>query len=221
LTTLERALLNLRRVGDVDGFEIPGRFFQFLRTADPRPLEPVLEHTRLDLVSLAAVTSRALRLTAGGEAACRDGREARAVGRVLERAGVLDRAESCYRRGAESSCVETRAESLYCLALRYRRDRRFEEAAARWRDLLSLTDVPARRRDRLLGTLRACAVEALAIHHEHRARDLAAARELALGALEVDAARAAGDAARTLAMRHRLARLDRKLAKKKTAQLFS
>jgi hypothetical protein len=117
--------------------------------------------------------------------------------------------------------VETRAESLYCLALRYRRDRRFEEAAARWRDLLSLTDVPARRRDRLLGTLRACAVEALAIHHEHRARDLAAARELALGALEVDAARAAGDAARTLAMRHRLARLDRKLAKKKTAQLFS
>jgi tetratricopeptide (TPR) repeat protein len=221
LTTLERALLNLRRVGDVDGFEIPGRFFQFLRTADPRPLEPVLEHNRLDLVSLAAVTSRALRLTAGGEAASRDGREALAVGRVLERAGVLDRAESCYRRGAESSCVETRAESLYCLALRYRRDRRFEEAAARWRDLLSLTDVPARRRDRLLGTLRACAVEALAIHHEHRARDLAAARELALGALEVDAARAAGDAARTLAMRHRLARLDRKLAKKKTAQLFS
>src|SRR5215204_4646538 len=47
LTTLERVLLNLRRVGDVDGFEIPGRFFQFLRTADPRPLEPVLEHNRL------------------------------------------------------------------------------------------------------------------------------------------------------------------------------
>ncbi len=118
LTTLERALLNLRRVGDVDGFEIPGRFFQFLRTGDPRPLEPVLEHNRLDLVSLAAVTSRALRLTAGGEGACRDGREALAVGRVLERAGVLDRAEACYRRAAESSCVETRAESLYCLALR-------------------------------------------------------------------------------------------------------
>src|SRR5262245_21373169 len=62
LTTRERVLLNLRRVGDVDGFEIPGRFFQFLRTGDARPLEPVLEHNRLDLVSLAAVTSRALRL---------------------------------------------------------------------------------------------------------------------------------------------------------------
>ncbi len=49
LTTLERMLLNLRRVGDVDGFEIPGRFFQFLRTGDARPLEPVLEHNRLDL----------------------------------------------------------------------------------------------------------------------------------------------------------------------------
>src|SRR5262249_24635943 len=62
LTTLERALFGFRRVGDVGGFEIPSRFFQFLRSGDPRPLEPVLEHNRLDLVSLAAVTARAARL---------------------------------------------------------------------------------------------------------------------------------------------------------------
>ena len=61
LSTLERALFGFRRVGDVPGGEIPGRFFQFLRSGDPRPLEPVLEHNRLDLVSLAAVTARAIR----------------------------------------------------------------------------------------------------------------------------------------------------------------
>jgi hypothetical protein len=216
LTTLERMLLNMRRVGDVNGFEIPGRFFQFLRTADPRPLEPVLEHNRLDLVSLAAVTSRALRLTAGGEAACRDGREALAVGRVLERAGVHDRAEPCYRRARESSSVETRAEAIFRLGLRCRRDRRFEEAAGFWRDLLTLTDSGARRRDHVLGTLREFAIEALAIHHEHRARDFVAAREMALFALDGEES-----SPRTDGMRHRLARLDRKLAKKQTAQLFS
>jgi len=216
LTTLERVLLNLRRVGDVNGFEIPGRFFQFLRTADPRPLEPVLEHNRLDLVSLAAVTSRALRLTAGGEAACRDGREALAVGRVLERAGVLDRAEACYRRAIESASVETRAEAIFRVGLRCRRDRRFEEAAGFWRDLLTLTDNGSMRRDRVLGVLREFAIEALAIHHEHRARDFVAAREMALVALDGDESSTRADG-----MRHRLARLDRKLAKKQTAQLFS
>jgi uncharacterized protein YprB with RNaseH-like and TPR domain len=215
LTTLERVLLNMRRIGDVDGFEIPGRFFQFLRTADPRPLEPVLEHNRLDLVSLAAVTSRALRLTSGGEAACRDGREALAVGRVFERAGLVARAEACYARAAESACLETRAESVYRLGLRCRRERRFDEAATRWRELLAATDVPAWRRDRVLGPLRTFAIEALAIHQEHRARDLHAARELTLFALDQDDA-----PPRVSGMRHRLARLDRKLAKKKNAQLF-
>lgn len=215
LTTLERMLLNMRRIDDVDGFEIPGRFFQFLRTADPRPLEPVLEHNRLDLVSLAAVTSRALKLTAAGEPACRDGIEALAVGRVLERAGVLERAALCYERARSSPCVETRAEAVYRLGLRWRRDRRFEDAAACWRELLALTDVATRRRDRVFSALRQFAIEALAIHHEHRARNLQSARELALFALEED------DISRYAeGMRHRLARLDRKLSKKQNAQLF-
>jgi uncharacterized protein YprB with RNaseH-like and TPR domain len=82
LATLERTLLDLTRVGDVGGFEIPGRFFQFLRSGDPRPLEPVLEHNRLDLVSLAAVMSRGLQLARDGHPACRDCAEALALGRV-------------------------------------------------------------------------------------------------------------------------------------------
>ena len=215
LTTLERVLLNMRRVGDVDGFEIPGRFFQFLRTADPRPLEPVLEHNRLDLVSLAAVTSRALRLTNGGEPECRDTIEALAVGRVLERAGVLERAAACYQRAVESSCAQTRAEAMYRLGLRCRRERRFEEAARWWRELLALTDLPVRRRDHVFNVLRQFAIEALAVHHEHRVRNLNSARELALFALEEDDRSRYADG-----MRYRLARLDRKLARSRDARLF-
>ncbi len=214
LTTLERMLLNLRREGDVDGFEIPGRFFQFLRTGDARPLEPVLEHNRLDLVSLAAVTSRALRLAGGGEPACRDGIEALAVGRVLERGGALDRAEACYRRATEAPCVETRSEALYRLGLRCRRDGRFEDAAGWWRRLVEVTD-GVRRRGQSLDSLRGFAIEALAIHQEHRARNLHAARELALFALEENTGSRRADG-----IRHRLARLDRKLAIRQNAQLF-
>jgi ubiquinone biosynthesis protein UbiJ len=73
--------------------------------------------------------------------------------------------------------------------------------------------------------LRNFAAEALAIHHEHRDRDLSAARELALFALE----EAEEVGARAEPLRHRLARLERKIARpgknRRTdtsgAQLFS
>jgi uncharacterized protein YprB with RNaseH-like and TPR domain len=224
LTTLERTLLNMNRVGDVGGFEIPGRFFHFLRSGDARPLEPVLEHNRLDLLSLAAVMSRGLQLAREGDTACRDCAEALALGRVYERAAadarvddgdrMLARAERCYRRASESRTPDVRGEALYRLGLRHRRDRRFAEAAAIWRDVIELTEPRAVRRIAALAELRQFAAEALAIHQEHRERDLTRARELALFALEeADGRRADG-------VRHRLARLDRKIAKKTDAQLF-
>jgi hypothetical protein len=218
LSTLERTLFGVRRVGDVPGFDIPGRFFQFLRSGDPGPLEPVLEHNRLDLVSLAAVTARAISLAEQGVQACRDCGEALALGRVYERAARLSHAESCYRRAALSSNVEVRAESLYRLALRCRRDRRFEEAAALWRELLGCLDARRVRKSPALEALRQFAAEALAIHQEHRARDYAAARELAMFALE-EGSESAGR--RKEGLRHRLARLDRKLASRRDAPLFS
>jgi uncharacterized protein YprB with RNaseH-like and TPR domain len=215
LSTLERALFDVRRIGDVPGVEIPSRFFRFLRSGDPRPLEPVLEHNRLDLVSLAAVTARAARIVDDGADGCPDSAQALALGRVFERAGALERAEACYRRAAASDAAPVRGEGLYRLGLRCRRERRFDAAADAWRALIELTDRGAFRRTPAGLALRDFAVEALAIHHEHRDRDLHAARELAMFALEErpDARRADG-------YRHRLARLDRKIAKKQNAQLL-
>ena len=212
LSTLERTLFDVQRIGDVPGLDIPRRFFGFVRNGDPRPLEPVLEHNRIDLVSLAAVTARAVRLTQEGHGACRDCAEALALGRIFEKADLPGRAEACYRRAVESPESMIRADALYRLGVRLRRDRRFDEAASTWRQLMELTEPRAMRRG-LLGTLRQVAVEALAIHHEHRAKDLAGARELALVVLEESGGHRGQ-------VHHRLARLDRKLAKRNDAQLF-
>jgi uncharacterized protein YprB with RNaseH-like and TPR domain len=211
LSTLERVLCGVRRVGDVPGLEIPGRYFQFLRTGDARPLEPVLEHNRLDLISLAAVTAHAVQLVEEGTACCRDAAETVALGRVYERAGCTDRAVDAYRRAAASgdAHVDVIAEATYRLAIRLRRDRRFAEAAECWRRLLDLKQGRTGRRSTLLGPLRQVAVEALAIHHEHRERDYAGARELALQLLD-DAdgvSRVKPDITR-----RRLARLERKIS---------
>jgi uncharacterized protein len=215
LASLERALFDVKRVGDVPGFEIPSRFFRFLRSGDPRPLEPVLEHNRLDLVSLAAVTAQAARLVQEGADGCPDGAQALALGRIFERAGAFDRAEACYRRGAEATNLDVRAEALYRLGLRCRRERRFSEAADAWRALMALTEPSIVHRLTSGAVLRQFAVEALAIYHEHRDKDLEAARELALFALDEGP-----DDRRADSYRHRLARLDRKLSKKENAQLL-
>ncbi|HEX4566736.1 MAG TPA: ribonuclease H-like domain-containing protein, partial [Vicinamibacterales bacterium] len=205
LGTLERVLCGVTRVGDVPGMEIPARYFRFLRSGDARPLEPVLEHNRLDLISLAAVTAHAVQLAEQGSDGCRDAAEALALGKVYERAGCGDRAVTCYERAiAEASAhVDVTAEALYRLGLRLRRDRRHADAADAWRRILDLKQGRYGTRSTLLGPLRRFAAEALAVHQEHREKDYESARELALQLLDETPA---PDAAR-----HRIARLDRKI----------
>jgi len=59
------------------------------------------------------------------------------------------------------------------------------------------------------------ATEALAVHHEHRARDFHAAKRFALQTLQFNVS-----LARTQAVQHRLARLNRKLGDPLPAPLF-
>jgi uncharacterized protein YprB with RNaseH-like and TPR domain len=200
LVSLERQILGARRVGDVPGFEIPGRYFHFIRSGDARPLAPVLEHNRLDLLSLAGLTARLLHLVRGGPGAARNARETLALGRVYARAGLEARARDAFQRAADraSTSGAIQVDSLRALALAWRRARRYDDAAGCWRAVL---DAPACPRH-----VAREATEALAIHHEHRVRDLAAARAFALRSLE-SGTRPASHAA----VRHRLARIERKM----------
>jgi uncharacterized protein YprB with RNaseH-like and TPR domain len=216
LSVLERALCGVAREGDVAGFEIPGRYFAYVRSGDARPLGPVLEHNRLDLVSLALLIARASQLLDEGPAAARSAREAFGLGRLYERGELFELACGAYRRTLDlSPDAATRAEALRALAVLSRRMRRFGDAAIAWQQLLDLRPCPAH-------VIRE-ATEALAVHHEHRIRDLRAARQFALQCLRLDATmsrtRALGAEARSAKTAHRLARLERKLAGPATQSL--
>jgi tetratricopeptide (TPR) repeat protein len=207
LSVLERTLFGVRRIGDVPGHEIPGRYFDFMRSGDPSPLEPVLEHNRLDLISLAALTARALRLLASAPDSSNSARESLGAGRLLERGDRFEAAESCYRDAAERARSErgpdagwTRADALRALAVRYRRDGRHGDAAEAWQAIAGDRRAPA--------GIRREALEALAIHFEHRACDLGQARRFA----QLSLAERVGTRTMTDG-RHRLARLERKLGR--------
>jgi uncharacterized protein YprB with RNaseH-like and TPR domain len=224
LVTLERTLCGFAREGDVPGFEIPERYFTFVRTGDARPLVGVLEHNRLDLLSLALVTSHACQLLDEGPHAARGPREALGLGRIYLAGGRADDARRCFaaagglepvaepfwrdeRRGTSkrTSAPETRshaatvqAEALRAFALLARRARRFDEAATAWQRVLTLAECPPH--------ITREATAALAVHYEHRQRDLGAAKSFALRALQIDRG-----STREHATRHRVARLDRKM----------
>jgi len=53
LATVERELLGVQRHGDVGGWEIPGRYLDFVRGGPAAPLAPVLWHNAEDVASLA------------------------------------------------------------------------------------------------------------------------------------------------------------------------
>ncbi len=207
LGTLEQEQLGARRAGDVPGFEIPARYFQFVRSGDARPLAAVLEHNRLDLLSLAGLTARLVGLVHAGAAAARDPREALALGRVYGRAGLDARAHEAYECALRTNSASSSAiaiDALRALACASRRARRYDAAAAYWRRVLEVRGCPppfARE-----------AAEALAIHHEHRVRDLAEAKRFALKSLEHGTR-----AAWVEAGRYRLARIERKIESRQSA----
>jgi uncharacterized protein YprB with RNaseH-like and TPR domain len=200
LGALEESLCGHVRQGDVPGFQIPSRYFHFVRTGDARGLAAVMEHNRLDLVSLAMVTARASQLLEDGPAAARTPREALGMGRLYERGGMTVEARSAFLCAAEhcDADAHTCAEAWRAYAVLSRRQRRFADAAAGWRQILDLQRCPP--------AIRREASEALAVYHEHRVRDLHAARAFVLQSLNFDATQS-----RLHATRHRLARLDRKL----------
>jgi len=97
LRTAEAELLGLHRVGDVEGWEIPGRYLEFLRGGPAGPLVDIVRHNDQDVRSLA----RLLMLIAN-EYATPEARRMVPIGDLgglataYAREGRLDEALACY-----------------------------------------------------------------------------------------------------------------------------
>jgi uncharacterized protein YprB with RNaseH-like and TPR domain len=162
LQFLETELLGLHRYGDVPGADIPRIYFDYVRSRgrDARALAAVLEHNRLDVLSLAALAVLACDWVQ--EARAEDPRDVYCLGRVFERAELYERSDEQYRRVVTSREADgVRVPSLLRLAARAKRTGDHRSAASLWEEAADSGDCRALRE--------------LAMHHEHRSRDLAAA----------------------------------------------
>lgn len=175
LKELESRILGVERIGDPDGALIPQMYFEWLRRRDARPLLPVFEHNALDILSLAC-------LTALVPAAFRDpgsvknGAEMVSLARWLRGQGRLEEAAGLMRSALGRPLSEPLVwDTLWQLADIERRLGRRDAALAGWTELSTATN-----------PWRASACERLAIHYEHREKNVAMALEMTRAALVLE-----------------------------------
>ena len=202
LTDLESAVLGIGREGDVPGSEIPGIYFDYLRTGDARGLQPVFYHNALDIITLAALTVELARaLGDAGASTLNSSVDLFSLSRIYESAGSREQSlETCQRALSAGLPELIEGHALWQLALQHKRQRQPELAAEIWHEL-------ARRPS----PLALKAFEELAIYYEHYRRDPKTALEFTQAALDCLRERPAppSHAAR---FKHRLERLQRKVA---------
>jgi uncharacterized protein YprB with RNaseH-like and TPR domain len=198
LQSLEAALLGVRRHGDVPGEEIPRLYFDFVRRRDGRAMARVLQHNRLDVVSLAALTILAGQWV--DLALAEDPRDVYCLARLLERGQRFDRAEAQYRRAIGMGRGRVRVAALLRLAARAKRRGDLAAALPLWEEAGGEGDWLALRE--------------LALHHEHRSRDLPAALEAVDRGLDGLDARDPGTPRATADFHRRRDRLLRKLSRR-------
>jgi uncharacterized protein YprB with RNaseH-like and TPR domain len=199
LGTVEQHALRFIRDDDLPGALIPTVYFEYLRRKRPDQLPRVFEHNRHDILSLAALTGWVANAVARAPVPELDPETLAGVGRLLE-ATEPERSLACYRMALDAGLpTPFRERLLLRLAHGEKRKARWDEARALWE---AATRAPRDFDPRPW--------EEIAKVHEHRRRDLVAARRVVEQAL--DLARRHRASARVLAaFEHRLERLARRL----------
>jgi len=192
---LGEMLLGLSREDDIEGSDIPALYFSFLRSQAFSLIEPVVEHNAMDLVGLAAVVLLGA-LYLDDYSLTGDGGEIFGLGRLCERAGLLEKAEGFYKVAREVSArSDVAVLATRRLSTLLKKKKLFSEALELWQQLADGHDAQAQRE--------------LSVHFEHRERDFA----MALTYVEKAIAGGGLTPARQLEMEKRLQRLQQKIAR--------
>lgn len=130
LGRLEGEILGTPRVGDLDGSEVPGRYFRFLQTGEEALLDDILTHNRQDILSMPLLAAVMLRSAAQPLQLDFD-EDVRAVGRMRELREDISGAADCYRQAGECGNLRAKAQ----LGLLYKRRGTQQQAMEHWQQM--------------------------------------------------------------------------------------
>lgn len=172
--------LGVNRTEDIPSEEIPWRYFYYLRNGDFSLIEPILYHNQEDLLSLfGVVVAGALLVSRSLEESEVDleGPELLGVGKILERAGQVEKSVTFYEKSLNRVLpepVSTRVRKN--LALYFKRKKQWDRSLELWHDLLENSEDLDCFRE-------------LAIYFEHHRKDPEEALKYALDGLALSRGR--------------------------------
>ena len=142
LATLEAEVLGVEREDDIPGWEIPQRYFDWLRRRDGRLLASIFEHNRLDVISMASLTAHLTEILTAQELM----QNVHAADYLAAARLLLKRHDSCgiekiLNMFDDRGCNEISVVSKKELSFLYKRNGRWQEAAQIWQELV--TAMPA------------------------------------------------------------------------------
>jgi uncharacterized protein YprB with RNaseH-like and TPR domain len=177
LVDLEYQVLGVEREGDLPGEMIPYCYFEFLRTRQAFQIVPIFHHNAIDILSLACLTAIVpLAFRSPENAPVRHGSDLIGIARWLAEAERREEALRLLRRAVEMGLPDNLLfRTLWDIAALEKRLGR-EQAA-----LAVVTELSSSR-----NPYRVRALEELAKHYEHRARNAAQALEVTRAALALE-----------------------------------
>lgn len=172
LVTLEADILGVQREGDIPGWEIPQRYFDWLRRRDPRLLADIFEHNRLDVISMATLTAHLVEiLTAQALAPYTHTDDYLAAARLHLKRANAPGAQKILDIFHDQTCSDFSLQSKKKLAQLYKRTGRMDEAVQLWRQMAACEPIEF------------YAVSELAKYQEHHERDYLRTKDLIENAL--------------------------------------
>ncbi len=173
LSTIESHILGVRREGDVPGFEIPQRYFDWLRQNDGMFLKDVFEHNRLDIISMASLLKYLTDLVENSiEMENYHHGDLLKLALFLHERGDVERSLRMFESLIMSPLPDVATGARRPLSIIYKKMRRWDDAVKLW-----LTLAHADQHDIF-------AIEELAKFYEHQTRELEKAVEIVRGLLE-------------------------------------
>lgn len=173
LKYLEQHILGLTRaVQEVEGYEIPWLYFDYLKSGDARPLEGVFYHNAMDVVAMAALLAHVNEMIQQPyEGRVQHGLDFIALGKLLEDLGHWEEAARLFEHGLELDLTESDfGLAVKRLSILQKRRGDFNEALRLWEAAAANGHIYAH-------------IE-MAKYYEHKCRDVKTALKWTRSALE-------------------------------------
>ncbi len=195
LTNIEREIFGYYREGDVPGYLIPSVYFDWLGTEDPSQMGTVLEHNRLDILSLYFLLLHVADIFSSEGETLESADDMHSLARVYGRRRQHEKVADLYDRMEMASEGEIGLDAVLYHSYSFKKTGDWEQAVALWQQLSEGIGREAFESN----------IE-LAKYFEHRIKDVAAALSYARKAAQA----CPFEGPRLAQIRHRLDRLQKK-----------